>query len=175
MQGGRCIYTQTHTICPMFIYANQPNLAFLADDQTSWETPGLRTRGRERHQGTRVLPLHGLGKVAKQGSSTTLQTQSSKYCNNSMCGFNRWVYKSTVMHFTSSWDAVFLIPDAQSCHVGELNELVSGALGLNLHLFKCLVVIFWERGSFCACARVIRLQKKNMRWGSEGLVWNVLL
>lgn len=49
-----------------------------ADDKASSETPGLWSRGGERHQRAQLLPLHGLGETGEQGGATTLQTESCK-------------------------------------------------------------------------------------------------
>lgn len=49
-----------------------------ADDEASSKAAGLRSGGRERHQGPQLLPLHGLGETGEQGGAAAVQTQSCK-------------------------------------------------------------------------------------------------
>lgn len=59
---------------------NNPFLSVFwpADDKASSEATGLRSGGRERHQGAQLLPLHGLGETGEQGGSAAVQTKSCK-------------------------------------------------------------------------------------------------
>lgn len=64
-QGGHTVIVSLLHVCT-------------ADDKASSETPGLWSRGGERHQRAQLLPLHGLGETGEQGGATTLQTESCK-------------------------------------------------------------------------------------------------
>lgn len=68
----KCVWTLMKTwTCPCSVCP--------ADDKTSGQTSRLRSRGRERHQGAQLLPLHGLGETGEQGGAATVQTQSRKF------------------------------------------------------------------------------------------------